>query len=215
VPVRSPTVSLPPGRAFLAMAQLSEGVEDTRRRTRLSEIVAAGETPDDVVAILRNFARPGERLVTFASDHGETMLEVTHEQLIARWPTMRDWWRDWREDERLRRRLAAAAQDLAGRPRKLVGRDRARIAAALARETGTGSRRKDFGNFRSQRARDVKTSREHEPAGGLRGHYSKRLRDDRGACPKRVIGEWACVPRRNVASGSADDWVTAERRRNI
>jgi WD domain, G-beta repeat len=98
-------------RAFLAMVQLGEGVEDTRRRARLSEIVAAGETPEEVVDILRRFARPGERLVTFASDHGETTLEVTHEQLIARWPILQGWLRDWREDERFRRRLATAAHD--------------------------------------------------------------------------------------------------------
>jgi WD40 repeat protein len=96
-------------RAFLAMVQLGEGSEDTRRRARLSEIVAVGETPDDVMAILRRFARPGDRLVTFASDRGETTLEVTHEQLIARWPTLRTWLRDWREDERFRHRLTAAA----------------------------------------------------------------------------------------------------------
>src|SRR5262249_31793688 len=53
-------------RAFLAMVQLGEGVEDTRRRARLSEIVATGEMPEDVMALLRRFARPGERLVTFA-----------------------------------------------------------------------------------------------------------------------------------------------------
>jgi hypothetical protein len=37
-----------------------------------------GETPEDVIAILRCFARSGERLVTFASDRSETTLEVTH-----------------------------------------------------------------------------------------------------------------------------------------
>jgi WD40 repeat protein len=98
-------------RAFLAMVQLGEGVEDTRRRARLSEIVAADETPEEVIHILRRFARPGERLVTFASDRGETTLEVTHEQLIASWPTLRGWLRDWRDDERFRRRLVAAAKD--------------------------------------------------------------------------------------------------------
>jgi WD40 repeat protein len=98
-------------RAFLAMVQLGEGVEDTRRRARLSEIVASGETTEEVMTILRRFARPGERLVTFGSDRGETTLEVTHEQLIARWPTLQSWLRDWREDERFRRRLAGAARD--------------------------------------------------------------------------------------------------------
>jgi hypothetical protein len=63
------------------------------------------------MTILGRFARPGERLITFASDHGETTLEVTHEQLISRWPTLQGWLRDWREDERFRRRLAAAAKD--------------------------------------------------------------------------------------------------------
>ena len=33
---------------------------------------------EDVIAILRCFARSGERLVTFASDRSETALEVTH-----------------------------------------------------------------------------------------------------------------------------------------
>jgi WD40 repeat protein len=98
-------------RAFLAMVQLGEGVEDTRRRAKLSEIVAAGETPEEVMAILRRFASPGERLVTFASDRGETTLQVTHEQLIARWPRLRQWLSDWRADERFRRRLTAAAND--------------------------------------------------------------------------------------------------------
>jgi tetratricopeptide (TPR) repeat protein len=98
-------------RAFLAMVQLGEGVEDTRRRAKLSEVVAAGETPDEVVTILQRFAHPGERLVTFASDGGEATLEVTHEQLIARWPKLQGWLREWRDDERFRRRLAAAAKD--------------------------------------------------------------------------------------------------------
>jgi len=98
-------------RAFLAMVQLGEGVEDTRRRATLSEIMTPGETVEGVTTILGRFARPGERLITFGSDRGETTLEVTHEQLIARWPKLREWLRDWRDDERFRRRLAAAAKD--------------------------------------------------------------------------------------------------------
>jgi hypothetical protein len=108
-------------RAFLAMVQLGEGVEDARRRARLSEIVAAGETPEEVMGILRRFARPSERLVTFASDLGETTLEVTHEQLITRWPILQGWLRDWREDERFRRRLATAVHDWRERRGSLWG----------------------------------------------------------------------------------------------
>ena len=111
-------------RAFLALVRLGEGTRDTRRRAVLPEMVAAGERPEQVQAVLGAFARAGERLVTLSDQGGEVCAEVTHEALFEHWTRLQDWLTTGREDLRFHRRLAEAAEhwDEAGRPEGLLWR---------------------------------------------------------------------------------------------
>jgi WD40 repeat protein/class 3 adenylate cyclase len=89
---------------FLRLTELGEGIEDTRRRERIEELVPQGSSPATVEALLEQLARA--RLVTL----GDGTAEVAHEVLIRKWPTLRRWLDEDREGIRLHRRLGNAAR---------------------------------------------------------------------------------------------------------
>ena len=72
---------------FLRLTELGEGIEDTRRRVAVEELVPEGAAPEEVQALLDRLAEA--RLVTL----GEGTAEVAHEVLIREWPTLRAGWR--------------------------------------------------------------------------------------------------------------------------
>jgi WD40 repeat protein/class 3 adenylate cyclase/tRNA A-37 threonylcarbamoyl transferase component Bud32/energy-coupling factor transporter ATP-binding protein EcfA2 len=111
---------------FLRLTELGEGIEDTRRRVPIGDLVAEGATPDTVRALLGRLARA--RLLTL----GEDTAEVAHEVLIREWPALRRWLDEDREGLRLHRRLGDAARlwDAGGREASDLYRG-ARLAAAL------------------------------------------------------------------------------------
>ena len=97
-------------RAFLALVQLGEGARDTCRRISLTETVAHNEEPTHVEAVLRYFANPRTRLVTFSTNaDGTQTVEMTHEALLEYWPTLTEWVDANREESRFHRRLARDA----------------------------------------------------------------------------------------------------------
>jgi WD40 repeat protein/class 3 adenylate cyclase/tRNA A-37 threonylcarbamoyl transferase component Bud32 len=89
---------------FLRLTELGEGIEDTRRRVAVEELVPEGASPDDVQALLDRLA--DARLVTL----GEGTAEVAHEVLIREWPTLRAWLEEDRAGIRLHRELGDAAR---------------------------------------------------------------------------------------------------------
>ena len=89
---------------FLRLTELGDGVEDTRRRVPIDELVPQGVPAETVHALLGRFA--DARLVTL----GEGTAEVAHEVLIREWPTLRGWLEEDREGLRLHRRLGDAAR---------------------------------------------------------------------------------------------------------
>jgi WD40 repeat protein/class 3 adenylate cyclase/tRNA A-37 threonylcarbamoyl transferase component Bud32 len=96
---------------LVRLTELGDGVEDTRRRVPIAELVPQ-DVPDDAVrALLDRFA--DARLLTL----GEGTAEVAHEVLIREWPTLRGWLEEDREGLRLQRRLGDAARiwEAAGR----------------------------------------------------------------------------------------------------
>ncbi|MCP4374993.1 MAG: DUF1566 domain-containing protein, partial [bacterium] len=106
-------------RAFLALVQLGEGTRDTRRRAAVPEIIAHGEDPGHVAAVLRVFAQPGARLVTLSADsQSGATAEVTHEALLSHWASLKKWLDGSRDDLRFHRRAADAANywDKQGQP---------------------------------------------------------------------------------------------------
>ncbi len=88
---------------FLRLTELGEGAEDTRRRVQLSELMPKLEEQATIEAVLTKLA--DARLVT--TDKAE--VEVAHEALIRKWPTLRGWLDENREGLRLYRRLTKDA----------------------------------------------------------------------------------------------------------
>jgi WD40 repeat protein len=100
---------------FLRLVIPGEGVEDTRRRARLSEFSTAHAT--DLHA-LRGFDQALEqfgaaRLLTFDRDPltRQPTVEVAHEALIRSWGRLRNWIDTGREQLRLQRAIASAAAE--------------------------------------------------------------------------------------------------------
>ncbi len=89
---------------FLRLTELGEGVEDTRRRVEVEELVSQGASIAVVKELLQRLA--DARLLTL----GEGTAEVAHEVLIRSWPTLRHWLEEDREGIRLHRRLGDAAR---------------------------------------------------------------------------------------------------------
>jgi formylglycine-generating enzyme required for sulfatase activity len=113
---------------FLRLTELGEGVQDTRRRVLLDEMMPAPNVASDVLTVLQ--ALQNARLVTtvrpdprptdgsepVATDDAPTTravtyVDVAHEALIREWPTLREWLADDREGLRLHRQLTEAAQE--------------------------------------------------------------------------------------------------------
>jgi hypothetical protein len=106
-------------QVFLRLVTLGEGVEDTRRRVPLAELESlnrgelqgVGAKPSDASQIIEAYGRA--RLLTL--DHDPVWrvptVEVAHEALLREWPRLRGWLDDHRDDVRLQRLLASAADE--------------------------------------------------------------------------------------------------------
>jgi len=94
---------------FVRLTELGEGVQDTRRRVGLSELLPEGEGAEAVQIVLNALAHA--RLITTDQDPttGQEEVEVAHEALIREWATLRDWLQDDREGLRIHRHLTEAA----------------------------------------------------------------------------------------------------------
>lgn len=89
---------------FLRLSNLGEGVEGTRRRVRLAELLPAALEASAVQSVLKILV--AARLITIDEDS----VEVAHEALITEWSTLHDWLVEDREGLRLHRHLTEAAQ---------------------------------------------------------------------------------------------------------
>lgn len=93
-------------RAFLKMIQLGEGNRDTRKRVKIADIVAHGETEAAIRKVLDHFSSPEARLITLSSpDKKQSTTEITHEALLDNWQRLQDWLANSREDLRFEHRL--------------------------------------------------------------------------------------------------------------
>ncbi|MEM9118035.1 MAG: ATP-binding protein [Cyanobacteria bacterium P01_F01_bin.56] len=112
----SPTERAIAQRIFLGLIQLGEGTRDTRRRVEFNSLVAVAENPEQVQAVLQQFADPGVRLLTLSSVKAAaqstptTTVEVTHEALLEHWQRLKTWLNTGRDDLRFQQRLASAAK---------------------------------------------------------------------------------------------------------
>jgi mannitol-1-phosphate/altronate dehydrogenase len=79
-------------RAFLNMIQLGEGSRDTRKRVKVADLVAHGETEALMKAVLDRFSNPEARLITLSTtDKKHAATEITHEALLEHWQRLQDW----------------------------------------------------------------------------------------------------------------------------
>ncbi|MEO7910384.1 MAG: PQQ-binding-like beta-propeller repeat protein, partial [Roseiflexaceae bacterium] len=111
---------------FLRLVTLGEGVEDTRRRVRRTELATMTKdtqhpTTDDQLPATRAsleldhvIATYGQyRLLTLDNDPATRLptVEVAHEALIRTWTRLRQWLDASRDDLRLQRRMTTAAAE--------------------------------------------------------------------------------------------------------
>ncbi len=96
---------------LLRLVTLGEGTEDTRRRSRRSEIAEVVQNNAGLQSVLDQFGH--YRLLTFDFESGtrEPTLEVAHEALIREWQRLRGWLDSSRADLRLQRVLTSEAAE--------------------------------------------------------------------------------------------------------
>jgi WD40 repeat protein len=100
-------------RTLVRLVQFGEGRQDTRRSQPLSDLESAGDPPGALSHVLGRLIL--RRLIVAGSVRagaGETtVIELAHEALITGWPRLRDWVREGREAEQVRRRLEEHAAE--------------------------------------------------------------------------------------------------------
>ena len=96
---------------MLRLVTLGEGTEDTRRRVRHAELLEIVKDKDALSRVLDAYGK--YRLLTFDVEMNtrEPMVEVAHEAIIREWGRLREWLSESRDDVRLQRLLANAAQE--------------------------------------------------------------------------------------------------------
>ena len=101
---------------LLRLVMLGEGIDDTRRRVRRSELepLADRQVMDGVIEAFGRY-----RLLSFDRDPEtrEPTVEIAHEAFLGTWARLRAWIVEARDDMRTQRRLASAVTDweVAGR----------------------------------------------------------------------------------------------------
>jgi WD40 repeat protein/transcriptional regulator with XRE-family HTH domain len=94
---------------FLRLVTPGEGTEDTRRRVLLSELesIRTAEVSNEVIGQFGHY-----RLLTFDRDPASRTptVEVAHEALLREWTRLNQWLAASRDDLRLQRQLAFAAE---------------------------------------------------------------------------------------------------------
>ena len=103
-------------RILLRLVAFGEGRADTRRQQLRDALRSADEPPAQFDGVLQRLV--GAHLVTVSGEDDDTAVRVdlAHEILIHAWPALAAWIKQWRADEKQRRRLedAAAAWRVAG-----------------------------------------------------------------------------------------------------
>ncbi len=101
---------------FLALTQLGEGTEDTRRRVAKQDLVTALHPQARIDAVLNKLTSPDNRLLVTSemtakgSTHDRmAIVDVAHEALIRHWSLLRQWIETNRDRLRQQRRIETAS----------------------------------------------------------------------------------------------------------
>lgn len=99
-------------RIFLALVQIDDSNEVTRRRARKVELITDESDIPQVDGIIKRFADPGVRfLVTSFTEEDGEVIEVAHEALIQSWTQLQEWIAECREALRQKRKIEQEAQE--------------------------------------------------------------------------------------------------------
>ena len=135
-------------RMFLLLCDVSPDGQITRRRPRISEVMAvAGAKPDEVEAVVRAFQRDDRNFLLPAAPTPlteDTVLDLSHEALLRQWKLFAKWMDQERQDAAELRRLCDLAKIRREDPKKaglLPARDLGRIAHWETRVSAQWSRR--------------------------------------------------------------------------
>ena len=96
---------------FLRLVTLGEGVEDTRRRTPRTELLAISDDPDLMDEVIDTFAEYRLLSLDHDDDTRQPTVEVAHEAILREWERLRAWLNESRDDIRQERVVARAADD--------------------------------------------------------------------------------------------------------
>ncbi len=103
-------------RTLLRLVQFGEGRADTRRSQPLSALESAADPPGALDHVLGRLVT--RRLVVAGvvrmGAAETTVIDLAHEALIAGWPTLQDWVKEYRAAEQTRRRLTEKAREWEG-----------------------------------------------------------------------------------------------------
>ncbi len=96
---------------FLRLVTIGENIEETRRRTARSELRALTQDSDALDEIIDTFV--SYRLLSLDTDPStrSATIEVAHEALLREWERLRSWLIEGRDDIKLQRQLANAANE--------------------------------------------------------------------------------------------------------
>ncbi len=169
---------------LLRLVQPGVGPAGGRRRVPIENLAPKGVSPGEAQALLQPLV--DERLVTTGRDDvtGTDYVEISHEALIAAWPTLAHWIEDAREDLRFGLNLEEAAaewQALSANPDYLWGGLRlANAEAWLARAQPSLSAREDqflAASQAAERARQQEAQRQQEMALELANARTQRAEE--------------------------------------
>lgn len=76
-------------RVFLKLVQ--PGIQYSRRRTRVANLVSPSDTPVQLRQVLNHFSAVGTRLITLSAQPDGETAEVTHEALFEHWQLLQTW----------------------------------------------------------------------------------------------------------------------------
>jgi WD40 repeat protein/serine/threonine protein kinase len=96
---------------FMRLVTLGEGTEDTRRRVTRSELLSLVEDKDAIDEAIDTYAN--YRLLSLDTDPTSRTptVEVAHEAILREWERLRGWLDEARDDIRLQRQVARAANE--------------------------------------------------------------------------------------------------------
>ncbi|MBE9101769.1 WD40 repeat domain-containing protein [Vacuolonema iberomarrocanum] len=100
---------------FLALTQINQDMEDTRRRVAKADLVTPRHPADVVTRVLQQLTAEQlvvtSELVTKGDESRIAMVEVAHEALIRHWPQLRAWIEENHDLLRMRQKLETKAEE--------------------------------------------------------------------------------------------------------